>query len=73
MDRYRIYALEKLLQDRNLNLSKHQKTLEEVISRFEILINGALKRNKTHSAEALIRKQSEWKDLLTNETGSRKN
>ena len=70
MDRYRIYALEKLLQDRNLNLSKHQKTLEEVILRLEIFINGALKRNKNHSAQALIRKQSEWKDLLTNKTGS---
>jgi len=70
LDRYRIYALEKLLHDRNLNPSKHRKALEEVISRLEILINGALKRNKNHSAQALIRKQSEWKDLLTNETGS---
>ena len=73
LDRYRIYALEKLLHDRNLNPSKHRKALEEVISRLEILINGALKRNKPHSAEALIRKQSVWKNLLTNETGSLKN
>ena len=73
LDRYRIYALEKLLHDRNLNPSKHRKALEEVISRLEILINGALKRNKHHSAQALIRKQSVWKNLLTNETVSLKN
>ena len=70
LDRYRIYALEKLLQDRNLNLNKQQKTLQEVISRLEILINGAQKRNKTQFVQALIRKQSQWKDALTNETSS---
>jgi len=69
MDRYRIYALEKLLQNSDLDRSKRQKTLEEVISRLEILINGALKRDKTSSVKELIRKQSECKALLKNETG----
>ena len=70
MDRFRIHALEKLLQDQNLDTSKRQKTLKEVILRLEILINGAIKRNKSYFVQDLIRKQSKWKATLANEINS---
>ena len=70
LDRFRIYALENLIQDRNLDPIKRQRVLEEVISKYDVLINGALKRNKKNSVQELTRKQSKWKTIFANETGS---
>ncbi len=64
MDRFRISALEKLLQDQRLSDFKRQETLKEVIFRLEILINGSLKRNKTLFAQEMVSKKSYWEKFL---------
>ncbi len=63
MDRFRIYALEKLLHDQRLDKHKRQETLKEVIFRLEVLINGSLKRNKTMFAREMTAKKSQWEGM----------
>ena len=63
MDRFRIYALEKLLRDHRLESFKRQETLKEVLFRLEVLINGSHKRNKTTFAQEMMAKKSYWEGV----------
>ena len=60
MDRYRVFALEKLLQDQNLSEFKRQETIKELIFKLKILIDGGRKRNKT----AFVKKLDDKKAML---------
>ena len=60
MDRFRILALEKLLQDPRLDGFKRQETIKELIRRLEILIEGGRKRKKN----MFVRKLAEKKAVL---------
>ena len=60
MDRFRVYALEKLLEDEGLDPNKRQEALKQIIFRLEILIKGSLKRNKKEFANEMMIKKSGW-------------
>lgn len=68
LDRFRVFALEKLLRDKKLDKFKRKQTLKEVISRLEILINGSVKRCNDVFAQELRTKKIHWKAYLENET-----
>ncbi|MBI78489.1 MAG: glycosyl transferase [Rhodospirillaceae bacterium] len=64
MDRFRIYALEKLAREKNLSEVKRQATLRELIFKLGILIGGAKKRDKITFAQELTSKKSHWEKAL---------
>lgn len=64
MDRFRIYALEKLLGDKGLDPHKRQEALKQIIFRLEILIKGSLKRNKNEFANEMMIKKFGWEEQL---------
>ena len=67
MDRFRIYSLEKLLQNENLSRSKYQLTLTELIIKLKILMNGSMKRGKKNFTKELNEKIIHFESLLENE------
>ena len=68
LDRFRIYALEKLLQDKKVDKFKRRQILKEIIARVEILINGSVKRCNDVFTQQLRIKKTHWKAQLENET-----
>ena len=64
MDRFRIYALEKILNEPDLKLDYRIAAIREVILKMEILINGSQKRKKKVYAETLLEKKQYWEDSL---------
>ena len=67
MDRFRIYSLEKLLQNKNLSRSKYQLALTELIVKLKILMNGSMKRGKKDFTDELDKKIIHFESLLDNE------
>ncbi|TET52902.1 MAG: glycosyltransferase [Actinobacteria bacterium] len=51
MDRFRVYALEKLLQQDSLDYGKQKAVVETLMEKLEILKNGAQKRGKKADAK----------------------
>ena len=64
MDRFRIYALEKILNEPDLKLGYRIAAIREIILKMEILINGSQKRKKMVYAETLLEKKQYWEDSL---------
>ena len=64
MDRFRIYALEKILNEPDLKLDYRIAAIREIILKMEILINGSQKRKKQVYAETLLEKKQYWEDSL---------
>ena len=64
MDRFRIYALEKILNEPDLKLDYRIAAIREIILKMEILINGSQKRKKKVYAETLLEKKQYWEDSL---------
>ena len=64
MDRFRIYALEKILNEPDLKLGYRIAAIREIILKMEILINGSQKRKKKVYAETLLEKKQYWEDSL---------
>lgn len=50
MDRFRVYALDKLLQNGTLDNADYRLAVDILIQKCEILVKGFLKRNKTNEA-----------------------
>jgi len=46
MDKFRIYALEKILKSKNLSISDYQLAYQELKTKCDIYIKGAIKRGK---------------------------
>ena len=67
MDRFRIIALEKLLQDPRLDNFKRQETIKELILRLQILIDGGRKRRKNVFVKKLAKKKVMFEAMLFNE------
>ena len=67
MDRFRILALEKLLQDPRLDDFKRQETIKELIFRLQILIDGGRKRKKNAFVKKLAKKKAMLEAMLCNE------
>ena len=67
MDRFRIYSLEKLLQNKKLTRSKYQLALTELLRKLKILKNGSIKRGNSKFAEELDKKIIHFEGLPKNE------
>ena len=68
MDRFRVYALEKLLNDTGIDLVYRNEAMREVILKLKILINGAKKRKKYAYVESMLQKKLYWEETLLCET-----
>ena len=64
MDRFRIYSIEKILKEPDLNLVHKTEAIHEVILKLEILINGSQKRQKFAYAENMLQKKQHWEAIL---------
>lgn len=64
MDRFRIYALEKMLNKPDLKLDYRIAAIREVIIKMDILINGSQKRKKMVYAKTLLQRKQYWEDSL---------
>ena len=64
MDRFRIYALEKMLNKPDLKLDYRIAAIREVIIKMDILINGSQKRKKMVYAKTLLQRKQYWEVSL---------
>ena len=64
MDRFRIYSIEKILNEPDLKLDYRIAAIREVIIKMEILINGSQKRKKMVYAETLLQRKQYWEESL---------
>ena len=64
MDRFRVKSLEKLLRNEKLSVTQRYQALEVLISKLEILIGGARKRNRDSFAEKIEGKRRYWKGVM---------
>jgi hypothetical protein len=60
MDRFRVQALEKLLNSGKLSKTQRSQTLEMLIRKIDILLLGAKKREKKEMTQNLILKRNHW-------------
>ena len=61
MDRFRVKALEKLILNHNLNHLQKQIVFNSLITKLEIITNGAKKRNNQKIEKIFHKKIKEWK------------
>jgi len=66
MDRFRIYALEKILCSDQLTKNQRKQTLETVIKKLKIYLTGAKKRDKTTEAQKIQKKISSYLSEIKN-------
>jgi len=64
MDRFRIYSIEKILEEHDLKLVYKIEAIREIILKLEILINGSQKRQKLAYAESMLEKKQHWEAIL---------
>ena len=64
MDRFRIYSIEKILNEHDLKLVYKIEAIREIILKLEILINGSQKRQKFAYAENMLQKKQHWEAIL---------
>ena len=64
MDRFRIYSIEKILEEHDLKLVYKIEAIREIILKLEILINGSKKRQKFAYAENMLQKKQHWEAIL---------
>ena len=67
MDRFRVYALEKLVKKADLMPLYRFEAIRELIKKLNILIIGAKKRNNDAFAEKMAKKKIYWEDELLGE------
>ena len=60
MDRFRVKALEKLILNQNLNNMQKKIVLNSLITRLEIITNGAKKRNNKKIEKIFQKKINDW-------------
>jgi hypothetical protein len=60
MDRFRIQALENLLQSSALDERQEQLTKSMLLKKIDILIEGAKKRSNTAIYNMYLQKQKHW-------------
>ena len=60
MDRFRVKALEKLILNQNLNNLQKKIVLNSLITRLEIIISGAKKRNNQKIEKIFQKKIDKW-------------
>jgi glycosyltransferase involved in cell wall biosynthesis len=65
MDRFRIYAMEKMLKSPGLSEENKRATLRELISKIDIYLIGLRKRNKTEEIEIYKQKKRVYQACLS--------
>ena len=60
MDRFRVCALEKLINSNNLSTKQSSQVLDILISKIDILLLGAEKRKKTEMVQKFQIKRDYW-------------
>ena len=64
MDRFRIYSIEKILNEPDLKLAYRTEAIHEVLLKLEIMINGAQKRQKLAYVEKMLEKKQHWESII---------
>ncbi len=67
MDRFRVHALEKLVNNTDLKSVYRREAITVIIKKLKILIKGAKKRNNDAFAETMIKKKSHWEEEFLDE------
>ena len=66
MDRFRILALEKMLKEPTLSFEDFAATLEILLKKITIVLNGAKKRQKVAEVECFERKRELYSNIQQN-------
>ena len=64
MDRFRVQALEKLINSGKLSKTQRSQALEMLVKKIEILLLGAKKREKKEMIQNLDRKLNYWLEMI---------
>ncbi len=64
MDRFRVFSLEKLLQNQKLEKNQRKAVLKELVFKLNILMIGAEKRNNMLFYEEISEKKYVYQCLL---------
>ena len=64
MDRFRVLALEKLINSGKLSKTQRSQALEMLVKKIEILLLGAKKREKKEMIQNLDRKLNYWLEMI---------
>lgn len=64
MDRFRVQALEKLINSGKLSKTQRSQALEMLVKKIEILLFGAKKREKKEMIQNLNRKLNYWLEMI---------
>ena len=64
MDRFRVQALEKLINSGKLSKTQRSQALEMLVKKIEILLLGAKKREKKEMIQSLDRKLNYWLEMI---------
>ena len=64
MDRFRVQALEKLINSGKLSKTQRSQALEMLVKKVEILLLGAKKREKKEMIQNLDRKLNYWLEMI---------
>ena len=67
MDRFRVTALENLLENQSLSEFKRKETIKELIFKLQVLIDGGRKRKKDAFVKKLDKKKTMLEAILSNE------
>ena len=60
MDRFRVYAIEKLLLSGTLNAEQAERARQTLVKKLDILSNGARKRGQLDDVAAYQEKRAKW-------------
>ena len=63
MDRFRVQALEKLINSGKLSKTQRSQALEMLVKKIEILLLGAKKREKKEMIQNLDMKLNYWLEM----------
>ena len=64
MDRFRVLALEKLINSGKLSKTQRSQALEMLVKKIEILLLGAKKREKKEMIQNLDMKLNYWLEMI---------
>ena len=64
MDRFRVQALEKLINSGKLSKTQRSQALEMLVKKIEILLLGAKKREKKEMIQNLHMKLNYWLEMI---------
>jgi len=64
MDRFRVQALEKLINSGKLSKTQRSQALEMLVKKIEILLLGAKKRKKKEMIQNLDMKLNYWLEMI---------